>query len=118
MLRRDMPDFSLKQELASTAADNSLTNYTSIHFGALDRDLSGVVLDGAKADGSMTTQVFYVEDGLLKGYILVGDCLENAGVYTALIRERTPLSAVDFGLLRQHPRFAAFSRERRREMFG
>lgn len=44
------------QELASTAADNSLTNYTSIHFGALDRGLSGVVLDGAKADGSMTTQ--------------------------------------------------------------
>ena len=59
-----------------------------------------------------------MEDGLLKGYILVGDCLENAGVYTALIRERTPLSTVDFGLLRQHPRFAAFSRERRREMFG
>ena len=63
-------------------------------------------------------KAFFVEDGLLKGYILVGDCLENAGVYTALIRERTPLSAVDFGLLRQHPRFAAFSRERRREMFG
>lgn len=63
-------------------------------------------------------KAFFVEDGLLKGYILVGDCLENAGVYTALIRERTPLSAVDFGLLRQHPRFAAFSREKRREMFG
>lgn len=54
------------QELASTAADNSLTNYTSIHFGALDRDLSGVVLDGAKADGSMTTQVFLLEEGTLR----------------------------------------------------
>ena len=54
------------QELASTAADNSLTNYTSIHFGALDRGLSGVVLDGAKADGSMTTQVFLLEEGTLR----------------------------------------------------
>ena len=53
-------------------------------------------------------KAFFVEDGLLKGYILVGDCLENAGVYTALIRERTPLSAVDFGLLRQHPPVRGF----------
>ena len=63
-------------------------------------------------------KAFFVEDGLLKGYILVGDCLENAGVYTALIRERTPLSTVDFGLLRERPQFLAFSREKRREMFA
>ena len=31
----------------------------------LGRDLSAVVVDGAKADGSMTTQVFTLEDGLL-----------------------------------------------------
>ena len=63
-------------------------------------------------------QVFFVEDGLLKGFIFLGDCLENAGIYTALIRERTPLSTVDFDLLCQRPQFAAFSREKRREMFG
>lgn len=63
-------------------------------------------------------KVFFVEDDLLKGYILVGDCLENAGVYTALIREKTPLSSVDFELLRQKPQFMAFSAEKRREMFG
>ena len=63
-------------------------------------------------------KAFFVEDGLLKGYILVGQCLENAGVYTALIRERTPLSTVDFGLLREKPQFLAFSQAKRREMFG
>ena len=63
-------------------------------------------------------KAFFVENGLLKGFILIGDCLENAGVYTALIRERTPLSAVDFGLLREKPQFMAFSASKRRELFG
>ena len=59
-----------------------------------------------------------MENGLLKGFILIGDCLENAGVYTALLRERTPLSTVDFGLLREKPQFMAFSASKRRELFG
>ena len=63
-------------------------------------------------------KAFFVENGLLKGFILIGDCLENAGVYTALIRERTPLSTVDFGLLREKPQFMAFSASKRRELFG
>lgn len=63
-------------------------------------------------------KAFFVEDGLLKGFILVGDCLENAGVYTALIRERTPLDTVDFEMLRERPQFMAFSQAKRREMFG
>lgn len=63
-------------------------------------------------------KVFFVEDGLLKGFILVGDCLENAGVYTALIREQVPLDTVDFDLLREKPQFMAFSQEKRRQMFG
>lgn len=54
------------REVYTANADNSITSYTSILFGNLSRGLQGVVLDGAKADGSMTTQVFYVEDGLLK----------------------------------------------------
>ncbi len=46
-------------------ADNSITSYSSAVFGRLTATLNGVVLDGAKADGSMTTQVFYLKDGLL-----------------------------------------------------
>ena len=63
-------------------------------------------------------KAFFVEDGFLKGFILVGNCLENAGVYTSLIRERVPLDTVDFDLLREHPQFMAFAPSKRREMFG
>lgn len=54
------------QERYSASADNSITNYTAIRFGELGGGLSGVTVDGAKADGSMTTQIFYLENGLLK----------------------------------------------------
>ena len=63
-------------------------------------------------------KAFFVEDGLLKGYILVGDCLENAGVYTALIRSGRRSPRWTSACCASTPRFAAFSRERRREMFG
>ncbi len=54
------------QEVRTAYADNSIASYTSISFGNLSRGVWGVVLDGAKADGSMTTQVFYIDWGLLK----------------------------------------------------
>jgi len=31
----------------------------------------------------------FVKDGLLKGYIMIGD-VDKAGIYTSLIREKTP----------------------------
>lgn len=53
------------QELYRVDADNSITSYSSVATGQLTPTLRGVVLDGAKADGSMTTQVFYFENGRL-----------------------------------------------------
>lgn len=52
-------------KLYSADADNSISSYSSAVFGRLTVSLSGVVLDGLKADGSLTTQVFYLEDGRL-----------------------------------------------------
>lgn len=60
---------------------------------------------------------FFVRDGLLKGYILV-DKVERGGIYTSLIRERTPLETVDFELLKENASFMAFSSESRRKKFG
>ena len=59
---------------------------------------------------------FFVRDGLLKGYILVGE-VECGGIYTSLIRNQTPLDTIDFDLLRENPTFLAFSAENRREKF-
>jgi NADPH-dependent 2,4-dienoyl-CoA reductase/sulfur reductase-like enzyme len=59
----------------------------------------------------------YTEGGLLKGFLLIG-CEERAGIYTSLIRERTPLSSVNFELLKKGAVTAAFSPEQRRKKFG
>lgn len=60
---------------------------------------------------------FFVRNGVLSGYILMG-CVERGGIYTSLIREKTPLDTLDFDLLQKNPSFAAFSSEIRRKKFG
>lgn len=57
------------------------------------------------------------DNGLLKGYILVGD-VARAGIYTALIREKKPLDSIDFELIRDKPQLMAFSRAEREKMLG
>ena len=66
-------------------------------------------------DGSY--KKLFVEDGLLKGYIMIGETA-NAGIYTALIRNRTPLSEIDFELVREKPQLMAFSASDRRSFLA
>lgn len=60
---------------------------------------------------------FFIKDGFLKGYILIGET-SRAGIYTSLIRERTPLDTVDFEILKKVATTFAFSPEIRRKKFG
>lgn len=53
----------------------------------------------------------------LMGYILVGN-VERAGIYTALIREKTPLDSIDFGLMLEKPQLMAFSKRDRQMKMG
>lgn len=53
-----------------------------------------------------------VKDGLLKGFIIIGD-VRRAGIYTSLIREKTPLDTVDFELIKTKPQLMAFARTER-----
>ena len=59
----------------------------------------------------------FTKDDRLLGFILIG-CQERAGIYTSMIREKTPLSSVNFELLKQSATTAAFSSEVRRKKFG
>lgn len=59
----------------------------------------------------------YTKDGFLRGFMLVG-CEERAGIYTSLIRERTPLSSINFDLMKKSASTAAFSAAARRKKFG
>ena len=60
----------------------------------------------------------YSSKNKLNGFILMGEKIARAGIYTALIRERTDLSSVDWELLRQAPQLAAFAREKRYEILS
>lgn len=59
----------------------------------------------------------FSRDGVLTGFILIGDTA-RAGIYTSLIRERTPLGTINYDLLKKSPTFAAFSAEIRGQKFG
>ncbi len=52
------------------------------------------------------------KDDLLRGFILIGN-VARAGIYTSLIRERTPLDTIDYELIREKPQLMAFTREDR-----
>ena len=60
---------------------------------------------------------FFCKDGVLKGFILVNSP-ERAGIYTSLIRNKTPLSEVDFKSLEGAPSLAAFPRAARERMLA
>ncbi len=62
-------------------------------------------------------KALYVRDDRLVGFIMLGD-VERAGIYTSLVRERTPLSSIDFELIRETPQLMAFSATERARKLG
>lgn len=58
-----------------------------------------------------------IQDNLLKGFIMIGD-VENAGIYTSMIREQIPLSSLDFQLMKEKPQLLAFPKAYRDEKLG
>ena len=75
---------------------------------------AGDVYEEAHEDGC---KKLYTQDGLLKGFILIGDTT-RAGLYTSLIRNRTPLDSINFELMKKIATSSAFSSEMRTKYFG
>lgn len=69
-----------------------------------------------KNDSENYKKIFY-SNNTLRGFILIGN-VDKAGIYTALIREKTPLSDIDFELICNEPSLVAFSRSYRDEKLG
>jgi len=61
-------------------------------------------------------KLFY-SNNRLNGFILIGN-IGKAGIYTSLIRERTPLDTLNFELICKMPGLMAFSRKIRAEKLG
>lgn len=59
----------------------------------------------------------FTKDDVLKGYILIGRN-ERAGIYTSMIREKTPISSVNFDVLRKAATTAGFSKQTRKDKFS
>lgn len=58
----------------------------------------------------------FTRNGRLTGFILIGDT-RRAGIYTSLIREQIPLDTLDFDIIKKNATSAAFSKEKRDNMF-
>ena len=67
--------------------------------------------------GEQSYKRLFYSDNRLNGYILVGN-IEKAGIYTNLIRERTPLDTIDFALVCEKPGLMVFTKEDRMAKLG
>jgi NAD(P)H-nitrite reductase large subunit len=70
----------------------------------------------AQSESCNYKRLFY-SDNKLNGFILIGD-VDKAGIYTSLIRERTPLDTIDFALVCEKPGLMAFTKEDRMVKLG
>ncbi len=69
-----------------------------------------------KSENGNYKKLFY-KSNRLKGYIMIGD-IKRAGIYTSLIRKQTPLSSIDFDLIKEKPQLMAFSNKTRKEFLA
>ena len=101
-----------------TAAFDRAIPMNSIGFFGLHAMTAGAY-EGELYEEKTETSLkrLFIKDDLLKGFILIG-CDERAGIYTSLIREKTPLSSINFDLLKKTATTAAFPPEMRRKKFG
>lgn len=60
---------------------------------------------------------FFIKDNNLSGFILIGDT-QRAGIYTSLIREKTPLDTIDFDFTKKVASNSIFLPQTRRKKFG
>ena len=100
------------QTFENAVAMNSIGffGYHIMTAGCYDGEMTEERTDG-------TLKRFFVKNGLLNGFILLG-ATDRAGIYTALIREQTPLASINFELTQKAASNLIFSRETRRKRFG
>lgn len=97
--------------------DNAIPMNTIGFFGLLAMTAGSYEGDVYEEKTDHSLKRLFIKDDVLKGFILIG-CNERAGIYTAMIRNKTPLSSIDFEVLKKAATTAAFSKEVRRQKFG
>ncbi|MBR1764651.1 MAG: NAD(P)/FAD-dependent oxidoreductase [Ruminococcus sp.] len=102
--------------------DSALTDLipmNSIGFFGLHCATAGAYPEDAEIfeekDGGIRR--LYVKDGRLAGFIVIGD-VNRVGIYTSLVREKTPIDDMDMDKLKKFPSLAVFLPETRRKKLG
>ena len=119
-----LPNATQQGEICGTAmAGYSCPGFSAIPMNAMGMFGLHMITAGTMVgeDHIIRTEGGYkrlcTRDNRLMGYIMVGD-VERAGIYTALIREKTPLDTIDFALMLEKPQLMAFSKRDRQTLMG
>ncbi|MGN0971165.1 MAG: NAD(P)/FAD-dependent oxidoreductase [Aristaeellaceae bacterium] len=119
-----LPNATQQGEICGTAmAGYSCPGFNAIPMNAMGMFGLHMITAGTMVgeDHIIRTEGGYkrlcTRDNRLMGYIMVGD-VERAGIYTALIREKTPLDSIDFALMLEKPQLMAFSKRDRQTLMG
>lgn len=119
-----MQGYCAGQNMAGEKAEfNNAIPMNSIGFFGLHAMTAGSYFDESfggkvfeeKTDGGIKR--LYIKNGMLTGYIIIGD-VARAGIYTSLIREKTPLESLNMDFLYDNPSLAVFSSKIRRKKLG
>jgi NAD(P)H-nitrite reductase large subunit len=90
----------------------------SIGFFGLHLMSAGTYTDLVYSEVTETTcKKLFAKGNRLTGFILVGD-VARAGIYTALIRNQTPLDSIDFEAIKCDPSLIPFGRDYRAQKLG
>lgn len=107
-----------KNMAGADAVYNRAFALNSIGFFGLHAHTAGIYAGEVfEEKGEGWIKRLYVKDDTLVGFIIIGKD-ERSGIYAALIRDKTPLSAIDFTAMRAVASTTALSAEMRAEKFG
>lgn len=119
-----LPNASMQGEVCGTVmAGGKAEPVSSIPMNAMGmfglHMITAGVMEGEEhiIRGKDSYKRLCTKDNRLMGYIMVGD-VERAGIYTSLIREKTPLDTIDFELMLEKPQLMAFSKRDRQMKMG
>jgi NAD(P)H-nitrite reductase large subunit len=94
------------------------TKMNSIGFFGFHIMSAGTYTDLIYSEVTETScKKLFARDGVLTGFILMGD-VARAGIYTALIRDRTPLEGLDLEALEKEPSLIPFGKKFRAQKLG
>lgn len=91
----------------------------AIGFFGMHIITAGTYRGEATAIGTETGyKKLFVDGNRLSGYILIGDTIDRAGIYTSLVRNKTDLDTIDFDLVARQPMLMAFAQKERQQKLG